>query len=184
MLNIDIALQEKDFINFSSFTQLLSPEKRKKSQKAFAIRMVVLGVILGVYVLASSSSGDYTSVIIYAAVLVVLTVIGRVSRKSVFEKSLKAMYEQPENDSLFERKEYTFSETGISITARYSFTQFKWEAIVKKIEMEGYIFLYTSAINALVLPLRYFNDWQKDELYKLLSQHLSFRADVGHAIAE
>lgn len=184
MLTVDISLQEKDYIAFSSFTQLRSPEQKKKSQKAFVIRIIFFAIILGVFAWSDSITSNYTTTVIYGTLIVLLTVVGKAFRKKALERGLKALYDQPDNDSLFERKEYTFSETGISVAARYTATQMKWLSIVKKIEIDGYIFLYTSAVNAMVLPLKYFNDWQTEALHKLLAQHLSFRADVGHAIAE
>lgn len=184
MVTVDIALDEKDYINFSSYLQLKSPAQKKKIQKAFMARIMICVIVLAIMAWSDSETGNYTTTITYACIIVFLTAVNKFSRPKAIERSLKALYDQPENDSLFENKEYTFSETGLGISSRYSSTQLKWAAIVKKIESTDYIYLYTSAVHALIIPMRYLNGWRKEEVDKLLLQHLSFRADVGHAIPE
>ncbi len=184
MITVDIALEEKDYINFSSYVQLKSPQQKQKLQKAFMIRVLIGIFVLAIIAWSDSATGNYTTTITYACILVFLTVVNKFSRPKAMERSLRALYNQPDNDTLFENKEYTFSETGLGISSRYSSTQMKWAAIVKKIESNDYIYLYTSAVHALIIPLRFLNGWRKEEVDKLLIQHLSFQADVGHVIPE
>ena len=80
---------------------------------------------------------------------------------------------------------YTFSETGIIYKDEYKETNFQWNAFVRKEETADYYFLFTSALQALIFPKRVFKTAEdKRQFEKLLSQHLSFDAEVGHWIKE
>ncbi|MEI9957849.1 MAG: YcxB family protein [Ferruginibacter sp.] len=64
-------------------------------------------------------------------------------------------------------------------------TKFQWNTFVKKQENAAYIFLYIYSTTALIIPksvLR--SEVEKEQLMKLLSQHISFDAEVGHLVKQ
>ena len=89
------------------------------------------------------------------------------------------------NQSIFLDTQIDISETGISMKDELSETKLQWKAFVKKQENADYYFLFTNSIQALIFPKRIFKTAEdKARFQQLLSQHLSFDAEVGHLIKD
>ena len=74
-------------------------------------------------------------------------------------------------------------ETGITIRDALCETRWKWEAFIKKQENDTYYFLFSNSIEALIVPKRIFKiAEEKSRFEKLLAQHLSLDAEVGHMV--
>jgi hypothetical protein len=62
-------------------------------------------------------------------------------------------------------------------------TRFQWKSFIKKQENREYYFLFTSSMQAVIVPKRVFkNTDEKIQFEKLLSQYLSFDAEIGHLV--
>jgi hypothetical protein len=76
-------------------------------------------------------------------------------------------------------------DSGIYMKDTVSENRWKWEAFIKKQENEAYYFLFTSSIEAIILPKRIFKQAEeKTKFEKLLLQHLSLDAEVGHLVKD
>ncbi|TGL63718.1 YcxB family protein [Leptospira sarikeiensis] len=64
----------------------------------------------------------------------------------------RRMYEEGDNSSLLSKTILEFSDEGISATKRDSQSTIQWSGIQKFVERENYYFLYTSSVNAIVIP--------------------------------
>ncbi len=104
---------------------------------------------------------------------------GRINAKKQAEK----ITEDEDNRSFFLETTYDITDAGITRKDENIETKYQWNAFVRKEENAAYYFLFTSAIQAIIFPKRVFKTVEdKKQFEKLLSQHLSFDAEVGHWI--
>lgn len=184
MLTVDIELREKDYISLTTYTQLDSSQVKALKRKRSLRQIILYAIILGILIWSDSLIGNYTTTIIYAVIFFLFTFAIPYFQRPFIGRRLSAIYNAPENESMLQRKEYIFSDTGINISSQFTNTKLQWPAIIKKVETPDYFFLYQTSIHAMIIPKRFFNDWQLTDLEKLLSTHLSFHADMGDEIEE
>lgn len=89
----------------------------------------------------------------------------------------------PGNEMMFREHNLQASDNGLVLQDPTIETRYQWKAFTKKLESQEYYFLFLNNIQALIIPKRVFTDpGQQARFDKLLSQHLSLDAEVGHLI--
>ncbi len=71
-------------------------------------------------------------------------------------KAIEAMLDEGHNIDLFGNKEVSISEAGIDTLSEYSSNSIKWPAIEKIVLFKKYIFIYQSAVEAIIIPSKAF----------------------------
>ena len=96
------------------------------------------------------------------------------------KQSLKVI-NNPLNGNMLTQTHVIISETGLFAKDEFSEVRFNWTSIVKKEETKAYYFLYLNSVQAIIIPKRILrSETEKIQLQKLLSQYISFHAEVGH----
>lgn len=88
-------------------------------------------------------------------------------------KNAKKMYLQPGNDIYFGQKEITLSEDGITITDTGTETKISWQYILKVNDTPEHFLVYTSALNAVIIPKRCLTGEQPSELRELFGRYVT-----------
>jgi len=69
-------------------------------------------------------------------------------------KGIKKTVGDPDNMKVFGRQSVTLSSEGIHVSGTEAETRLAWDHIVKLAETPDYLFLYTSAVAAIIIPRR------------------------------
>ena len=185
MITFRYALTPEDFANFTVYVQLEAPGKKKMLIKRFLRPIFLFVIFICVINISTSFIGDNFSVaemipIIFFLVIVLIPVL---TLKARLKNAALKVARNPENAAIFNMADYTFSETGILYKDTSKEIKYQWNAFIKKQETAGYIYLFLHATNALIIPKNIFRSQvEKEQLEKLLSQYISFDAEVGHLV--
>jgi len=183
MISLRYSITKEDYVNYYTYVTWDAPENRKK-RIYYYIRQII-PILL--FILAFYYTGIFERNSKF--ILVILGFIFITAFLSVFNVRSNAMKRaekitnDPGNNTIFQDVDLTVSETGIIAKGISTETKYQWNAFIKKQESLAYYFLFTSSIQAMIIPKRIFNNADERLAFeKILSQHLSFDAEIGHMI--
>lgn len=181
MLSVKFAITHEDYTEYYLYMTWDAPD-RKKARLKYYLRQVLLnsGIILILFYTQVFRIGSYL-LYVYAGILILITLLqilnGRINTRRQAEK----ITGDEENNSLFFETGYDITDAGITRKDKNMEIFYHWHAFVRKEETAHYYFLFTSGLQAIIFPKRVFKTAEdKIQFEKLLSQHLSFDAEVGH----
>ncbi len=183
MVTINFLLTKEDYFNFNFYTSWLSPGKKmaiiKSRVKTFILFIFSLSMVTLAGPRKAFDSVYFFSIFMLAAIYVLpLLSIKTNSRKLAF-----TFIQNRLNAHLLTQTEVVISPNGIFSKNIFCEVKYKWECIIKKEETNDYYFLYINSAQALIIPKRVLRSAaEKEALAKLLSQHISFDAEMGHLI--
>lgn len=182
MLSLNYSISKEDYINYYTFVLWDAPANRKKRFTYYAKQVIpLLLFIIAFYYTGIFDRGSKFTLLILGFIFLtsLLSFIG--VRSNTVTQAQKVVND-PNNTSIFLETKLIVAETGITTKDALTETMYQWNAIIKKQESKDYYFLFTSSIQALIIPKRIFNVDEKAQFEKLLSQYLSFDAEIGHLI--
>lgn len=183
MITLQYALTKEDYVNYYTYVSWDAPE-RKKKRFYYYIRQIipiVLFIIAFYYTGIFERNSKFILLILGFIFLTSLLSLFNVRSNTV--KQAEKVANDPGNSSIFLAISMIVSETGISTKDVLTETKFQWNAFIKKQESREYYFLFVSSMQALIIPKRIFNNAdERIQFEKLLSQCLSFDAEIGHLI--
>jgi len=158
-----------------------APDRKKARLTYYGRQLLVNGGIIAILLYTQFFRASSTTLYIYVGILVVITVLqllnGRINAKRQAEK----ITADEDNRSFFLEAIYDISDAGITRKDANIEAKYQWDAFVRKEETAEYYFLFTNSLQAVIFPKRVFKTAEdKKQFEKLLSQHLSFDAEVGH----
>jgi hypothetical protein len=104
------------------------------------------------------------------------------SGRRIVKKQAEKLTDDPANASFFTPSFLQFSDTGVVTRNNNSSSHFQWHAFNRLLENEQYYFLFTNAVQAVIVPKRCIAPVDKSNLDKMLRQHISFDAEIGHLV--
>jgi len=185
MISIKYSITKEDYINYYTFVMWDAPEK-KKSRLKYYLRQAGINILV-IAVLFYTDIFQYNKLYlyIYLAILLVATILQILSARTNVRKQAEKIAASENNRSIFLETHSDISEAGITLKDEVSETNFQWRAFVKKQENDEYYFLFTNSIQAIIFPKRIFKSAEeKSQFQKLLSQQLSFDAEVGYLLKD
>ena len=90
--------------------------------------------------------------------------------------------DDPGNSSIFLETLLIATETGVSLKDSVKEQKYSWQAFIKKQDNPEYYILFTSSMQGIIIPKRAFSMEEKVRFEKLLTQYLSFDAELGHLV--
>lgn len=180
MVTLRYTFEKKDFIAFYMFVNWESPEK-KKSFRWYYLRQVAVNLFF-IGVLFYSNLFQYwnTYLYIYLGIVIGLVLLQGFSTKKKLESKAAKIAADPANSSMFTEMEIQVSPAGIKVTGSSITSTYQWCAFTRKSENDTHFFLFTSAIQALILPKTAFSSQESlDEFRQLLLSYLSLEAELG-----
>ena len=185
MISVKYALDKEDYINYYTYVMWDAPEKKKSKLKFYLRQAGINGLVIAVLFYTDIFKYNRLYLYIYLGILTATTALQILSARSNVKKQAEKIATAENNYSIFLETHASISETGIALKDELSETKFQWKAFVKKQENADYYFLFTNSIQAIIFPKRIFKTAEeKSQFQKLLSQYLSFEAEVGYLIKD
>lgn len=183
MITLQYALTKEDYVNYYTYVSWDAPE-RKKKRFYYYIRQIIPIVL---FIIAFYYTGIFERnskfILLILAFIFLTSLLSLFNVRSNTVKQAEKVADDPGNSSIFLPISMIVSETGISTKDVLTETKFQWNAFIKKQESREYYFLFVSSMQALIIPKRIFNNAdERIQFEKLLSQYLSFDAEIGHLI--
>lgn len=168
-------------MNYYLFMMWDAPERKKARLKYYGRQILVNGGIIAILLYTQFFRSNSSTLFIYVAILTVITILQLISGRINAKKQAEKITADEDNRSFFLETFYEINDTGITRKDENAETRFQWKAFVRKEETAEYYFLFISSVQALIFPKRVFKTMEeRTQFEKLLSQHLSFDAEVGH----
>lgn len=159
-------------------------QKKTEKRKLFLARQAFVSIVIFILLITSDifkMYGDFRYAFYFLYFGLIIFSSFRIRHRYI--NAAKQFAVSPSNSSYFIQKEIIFSETGLALKDNLSDSTFRWKSFIKKYENEEYYFLFTSSIQALIIPKRITKtEAEKEVLHKLFLQHLSFDAEIGHLL--
>ena len=177
------AVTKEDYIQYYTYVSWDAPEQKKKKINYYLRQVLINGGIIAIIFYTGFFSMHYWYMYIYLGILLLTTVFQIFSSRNSIATQAEKVTNDENNASIFSEKTVEIDDTGISLKDAVTESKFRWEAFVKKQENNHYYFLFTSSIEAIIIPKRIFKlAEEKSKFEKLLIQHLSLDAEVGHLV--
>jgi hypothetical protein len=182
MLSLKYALTKEDYVNYYCYVMWDAPEKKKAKLKYYFRQIAFnIGIITFIYFTGILSVGK---IFLYAyfGIFLLSVASNLLFARTKIKKQAEKVTANEKNHSIFLDTSLQITDIGIALKDELSESSFVWKAFVKKAEHENYYFLFTSALQAIIIPKRIFKTDEKIQFEKLLSQHLSLDAEIGDLI--
>jgi hypothetical protein len=172
------SLTEDEYKAFSYYTGWQSPGKKSYRIKYFA--KTLLFYFIGLFLFFSTTRRfhlDFNFILIITVATILFIFYLQYRIKVYYDSSLKKMIKESGENKILPHMELTLSESGINATSIEEDVRYKWNAIMKKIEVNKCYYLYLNSRQALVIPQRIFvNQKEKEEFENLLAEHVPLQA--------
>jgi hypothetical protein len=183
MLSLKFAITPDDYMEYYMYMMWDAPDRKKARLKYYLRQVLVNGGIILILFYTQFFRVDTYLFYVYISILTVITVLQIINGRVNARKQAEKITGNEDNKSFFSEASYDITEAGIVRKSETFEVRYQWNAFVRKEETAAYYFLFTSSIQAVIFPKRIFKTVEdKKQFEKLLSQHLSFDAEVGHWI--
>ncbi len=158
-----------------------APDRKQARLKYYGRQVLVNGGIILVLFYSQLFRIDSMMLYIYIGILAFITILQIFNGRIIARKQGEKITKDDDNAFFFLETNYEISDAGIARKDANMETRYQWNAFVRKEETTQYYFLFISGIQAVIFPKRVFKTAEdKMQFEKLLSQYLSFDAEVGH----
>jgi YcxB-like protein len=182
---IKYAVTKEDYIEYYTYVSWDAPERKKKKINYYLRQVIINGGIIALVFYTGVFSFHFWYMYIYLGILLLTTAVQIFSARNNVAKQAEKVTLDENNASIFSEKIMEIDDGGILIKDAVMESRFRWQAFIKKQENTNYYFLFTSAIEAIIIPKRIFKiAEEKSRFEKLLMQHLSLDAEVGHLVKD
>jgi hypothetical protein len=183
MITLNFKLTKEDYFNYYYYSTYLAPGKKAAVIKSRLKGFFIFSFLLLLIRFTSPERTLDTFFFISIAMMASIYLLPLFTVEMDTRKQINAFLNNPLNCYLLMKTEVIISETGISAKDEFTESKYQWNAILKKEETKEYYFLFTNSIQAIVIPKRILaTAVEKETLSKLMAQHISFDAEVGHLI--
>jgi hypothetical protein len=174
------SLTKEDAIQFHYYTGWASPEKKQYRIKYY-LKSISSGLIafLAYFILRKPENKLTFLLIGFSAALIFGCLLSYWGVHVRYKRKIEKFYNNPNNEGLFAKTELNITEYGLTSKDEKGESKFKWDAFVKKIETEGYFYLFLSSAQAVIIPKRVLNAQEAKELSALFLQNLHLRAEFN-----
>jgi YcxB-like protein len=183
MLSLKFAITPEDYMEYYLYMTWDAPDRKKARLKYYGRQVLVNGGIILILFYTQLFRLESLMLYIYIGILAFITILQIFNGRILARKQGEKVTEDEANRSFFFETSFEISEAGITRKDANMETRYRWDAFVRKEESAQYYFLFISSIQAIIFPKRVFKTAEdRLQFEKLLSQHLSFDAEVGHLI--
>ncbi len=185
MISVKYSINKEDYINYYTYVTWDAPNRRRSRMKYYLRQLAINAAILAILIFTDIFRLNPVYFYIYAGILVVTAALQILYARSTIKKQAEKIAASENNASVFLETQAEITDAGIALKDEISERKYVWKAFVRKQENDEYYFLFTNAIEAIIFPKRIFKmPDERKQFEKLLSQHLSFDAEVGYLIKE
>ncbi len=183
MITLQFSLTKEDFVNYHSYVMWDAPENKRKKIKYYTRQLIPILIFIAAFYYTGIFERNNKFILLISGFILLTSLLSLLGIRSNTIKQAEKTATDPNNNSIFLETTMTVSRNGITTKDELTETIFQWKAFIKKQESEKYYFLFTSSIQAIIIPKRVFKNRDENiQFEKLLSQNLSFDAEIGHLI--
>jgi hypothetical protein len=155
-MNIEFERTIDDVIDFNLFHIAHSSSiKRQMLLMQVLTGVLVVLLVFGVLYVNFQILNVFTMVVSILSGILVFALYPQVTRISTINR-IRKMLNEGNNKALFGRQIITLSPEGIFSKNQLTESKINWSAVEKVAQSDKHFFLYTSSINALVIPKKCF----------------------------
>jgi hypothetical protein len=185
MLSVKFAITPEDYMEYYLYNTWDAPDRKKARLKYYGKQALMNSGIIAILLYTQFFRSSYLTLFVYLGILTGITILQILGGRANAKKQAEKITTDEENKSFFTDTVYNISEAGIIRKDENLETNYHWHAFIRKEETAQYYFLFTSSVQAVIFPKRVFKKAEeRTQFEKLLSQHLSFDAEVGHWVKE
>ena len=175
------AVTKEDYIEYYTYVSWDAPEQKKKKINYYLRQVLINGGLIALIFYTGVFNFHSWYLYLYLGILLFTTLVQIFSGRNNVSKHAEKVTDDASNASIFSEKTIEIDDSGIALKDALTESRFRWAAFIKKQENKNYYYLFTSSIEAIIIPKRIFKlPEEKIRFEKLLTQHLSLDAEVGH----
>ena len=182
MILLKYTITKEDYVNFYTYVLWDAPGNRNKRLLHYTRQLIPILLFTFAFYYTGIFQRSNTFVLVILGIILLTTALSLFGVRSNTVKQGYKIADDPNNSSLFQENTLLISETGITAKDPCKELIYSWKAFIKKQENKEYFFLFTSSLQGIIIPKRIFTAAEKDQFVKLLSQQLSFDAELGHLL--
>ncbi len=171
-MNIEIERTIQDVIDFNLFHMAHSPSiKRQLLLMQVLTGLLVIPLAFGIFYLVYHSINAFAVVVSVLAGVLAFALYPQSNRKSTIGR-IRKMLSEGGNTALLGHQVISLSPEGIFVKNQAVESKIAWSTVGKIAENDKYVYLYTSSINALVIPKKCFqSDKEKQEFFEYVDTY-------------
>lgn len=182
MVTISYSLTREDYVNYYTYVLWDAPEKKKKRMLGYLKQAVPVVIFTLVLYFTGILQRSNTFTLVILGFIIITSLLSLAGIRSNTVKEAQKFAAEPLNSSFFLETTLTVSESGLITRDELLESRYKWNAFVRKLENDKYYFLFTSTVQAVIIPKKVLAADEKKYIDKLLSQQLSIDAELGHLV--
>jgi hypothetical protein len=157
IMQVSFEQTKDDLIAYNLYHSAHSPAIRRQRRTMIAV-FVSAALVVAMLLLSFPSSPTPPPGILWvvvAAFLIGAAVLPRSYRRGVI-KIVGRMIDEGQNRTLLGRREITISPVDLGAASELRSTTVRWKAVEKVVEDGDYLYIYISALEAIIVPRRAF----------------------------
>lgn len=165
-------LTEDDYAEFNAFALWHAPWLKKERIKYLfrtalysGVSMAAVRIILQ-KINPPKKSHPELLIILGAIILLIIVLLSNYQAPFGIKAKARKLISKEENAAFFNESEIDFGEQGITNIDKQQQTFLKWESVVKFAQTKEYFFVYTSSVQAIILPKRLLKSQKEIESFK------------------
>ncbi len=182
MVSLKYTLSQKDYVNFYTFVLWDAPGNSKKRFIHYARQLVPILLFLFAFYYTGIFERNSRFILLIIGVIILTTALSLFGVRTNIVKQGNKIADDPGNSSIFLETLLIATETGVSLKDSVKEQKYSWQAFIKKQDNPEYYILFTSSMQGIIIPKRAFSMEEKVRFEKLLTQYLSFDAELGHLV--
>lgn len=183
MISLQYAITKEDYLNYYTYVTWDAPENRKRRFNYYVRQVIPILLFIIAFYYTGIFERNSKFILLILGFIFLTSFLSLFGVRSNAMRRAEKITNDPANSSIFKDIFMTVSEAGIHTKSSSTETKYEWNAFIKKQESKEYYFLFINSIQALIIPKRIFkNADERTQFEKLLSQHLSFDAEIGHLV--
>lgn len=183
MVSLTFSITPDDYAKFYTYMMWDGPQNAAKRRRYYIRQLIPPLIFLAAFYYTGLFRRDTQFILLIGGFLVLTMVLSLMNNRNNVRKMAEKIAKDPGNEMMFREHNLQASDNGLVLQDPTIETRYQWKAFTKKLESQEYYFLFLNNIQALIIPKRVFTDaGQQARFDKLLSQHLSLDAEVGHLI--
>lgn len=183
MITLRYAITKEDYVNYYTYLMWDAPENRQKKIKYYARQVIPIIIFILAFYYTGIFERNSNFILLILGSIFLISLLSLINVRSNTVKRAEKIANDPGNSSVFLEHSLIASESGISTKNEMMESTFQWKSFIKKQENKDYYFLFISSMQALIIPKRIFDHSEdRTRFEKLLSQYLSFDAEIGYLV--
>lgn len=183
MVSLHYTLTKADYVNFYTWVMWDAGTLRKKRAQNIIKQVSFVGLFIAVLYFAGVFRYLSTLTLTIILLMFATSLLPLFTGRSSADKQGEEIADDPDNAAFFAETFLQATDAGLHVKTDDTEIQYSWKAIVKKTETDSYYFLFTNAVQAIIIPKRIFiNNEEKTAFQRLLLRNITLDAELKDGV--